>query len=108
MYNWYMYFEDVWRRSVRFTQERFEHIESSHPEMLGQSVHIAETLKVPDFVIGSKTDESVELFYKLYSRTPVTTKYMCVVVKRGLNDEFVVTAYFTDRVKKGELLWRKP
>lgn len=103
-----MHFEDVWRRSVRFTQERFEHIESSHPEMLGQSVHIAETLQAPDFVIGSKIDESVELFYKFYRRTPVTTKYMCVVVKRALNDEFVVTAYFTDRVKKGELLWPKP
>ena len=108
MYNRGMHFEDVWKRNVRFTRERFEHIESSHPEMLGQSGHIAETLKAPDFVIRSRTDESVELFYKLYSRTPVTTKYMCVVVKRGLNDEFVVTAYFTDSVKKGDLLWQKP
>ena len=75
--------------------------------MVGQSARIAETLNIPDFVVRSRTDESVELFYRLYDRTPVTTKYLCVVVKGGPNDDFVVTAYFTDSVKKGNVRWQK-
>jgi hypothetical protein len=34
-------------------------------------------------------------------------KYLCVVVKVREVDAFVVTAYLTDRVKKGNLLWPK-
>ena len=32
-------------------------------------------------------------------------KHLCVVVKVRQEDAFVVTAYLTDRVKKGILLW---
>lgn len=34
-------------------------------------------------------------------------KPLCVVVKILIDDAFVVTAYLTDRVKKGTLLWPK-
>lgn len=34
----------------------------------------------------SKTDENVDLLYKLYEKTPVTKKYMCVLVKYNKND----------------------
>jgi hypothetical protein len=30
---------------------------------------------------------------------------MCVVVKQRQNDAFVVTAYLTDKVKQGAVLW---
>jgi hypothetical protein len=33
--------------------------------------------------------------------------HLCVVVKILIDDAFVVTAYLTDRVKKGTLLWPK-
>ena len=81
-------------------------LESAHPEMRGQSGRIKDTLRQREQIVRSKCDAHVELFYRLYLSTPVTTKYLCVVVK-SLSDEstFVVTAYFTDKPKQGELLW---
>jgi hypothetical protein len=32
---------------------------------------------------------------------------MCVVVKVAPPDAFIVTAYYTDAVKKGEVLWER-
>ncbi len=32
---------------------------------------------------------------------------MCVVVKFKQDDVFVIAAYFTDSIKKGDLLWKK-
>jgi hypothetical protein len=49
----------------------------------------------------------VELFYRAYETTPVTHKYLCVVVKAFPGDAFMITAYFTDSVKKGLVLWEK-
>jgi hypothetical protein len=37
--------------------------------------------------------------------TRVGDKYLCVVVKLIADDAFVLTAYLTDTVKKGRLLW---
>lgn len=86
---------------VRLTEERFNHIENDHPEMNGQIEKISETLVNPEQVEVSKSDSSVELYYKFYSKTPVTSKYMCVVVKDNNFDKFIVTSYFTDKIKKG-------
>jgi hypothetical protein len=50
---------------------------------------------------------SDELFYRHYCITPVTDKHLCVVVKSILEDLFIITAYFTDSIKRGEMLWEK-
>lgn len=89
------------------TDERLDHLETGHPEMRGQLEKIREALSDPEVVIRSITDEQVELFYKHYQATPVTSKFICVVVKDLLEDKFIITAFFTDTVKKGEVLWGK-
>ena len=49
------------------------------------------------------------LYYRYYYGTPVGDKYLCVVIKVGPRDAFVITAYLTDSVKPGVALWpRKP
>lgn len=99
------WFRDARNRRIKLTDERLNHLESDHPEMSGQSAGIAEVLKDPDMIVESKTDSEVEMFYRLYDKTPVTRKYLCVVVKATA--AFIITAYFTDTVKKGEVLWRR-
>jgi hypothetical protein len=75
--------------------------------MQGQVPKILETLVDPDKIIRSRTDPQVEMFHKHYSSTPVTTKFLCVVLKVLPGDGFIVTSYFTDTVKKGEVIWEK-
>lgn len=101
------WFKDVRNRQIRLTDERQEHIEKDHPEMPGQVDKIQKTLSNPDVIVSSRTDPDVELFYRHYDITPVTEKYLCVVVKILAGDMFIITAYFTDTVKRGEVLWER-
>lgn len=99
--------KDYQNRNIRFTGDRKDHIEQDHPEMLNQYDKIKDTLKNPFMIVRSKTDNEVELFYKKYSRTPVTEKYPGVVIKSWIDDSFIITAYFTYTIKKGEILWEE-
>ena len=101
------WFEDIFNRNIRLTDERLEHIELDHPEMPGQIAKIAETLQTPEIVIRSRSDSEAELFYRHYSETPVGEKYLCVIVKVKGDDFFILTAYFTDTIKRGETLWTR-
>lgn len=101
------FFLDFFNRQIRLTDERYAHLVADHPEMGNQFEKIAETLRSPEKVVKSKTDEKVVLYYRLYLSTPVTQKYMCVVVKISNEDAFAITAYFTNTIKKGETIWPK-
>jgi hypothetical protein len=68
---------------------------------------IQDTLLNPDQIIRSRIDPDVELFYQHYDITPVTKKYLCIVVKVLTDNLFIITAYFTNTVKRGEVLWKK-
>ncbi|MDO8727184.1 MAG: hypothetical protein Q7J35_14035 [Candidatus Methanoperedens sp.] len=101
------WFNDIHNRQIRLSSERKDHIESDHPEMSGQIDKIQNTLANPDVIVKSRTDPDVELFYQHYDTTPVNEKYLCVVVKVLVSDLFIITAYFTDTIKKGIILWKK-
>ena len=60
---------------------------------------------LPICVIQSFSDPAVRLYQRYYKTTPVGGKHLCVVVKVLPDDAFVVTAYLTDSVKKGTVLW---
>ena len=96
---------DYQNREVRLTEERLAHI-LDHPEMVGMEAQIANTLKYPQLVRQSRSDESAALFYRFYTQMAIGDKWLCVVVKYLPDDAFIVTAYFTDKPKKGETLWQ--
>ena len=89
---------------IRLTDERLAHI-LDHPEMVGMLVTIEETLREPTAVIQSISDPEAKMYYRFYMGTKVGDKYLCVVVKRQFDDAFVLTAYLTDKIKKGEKIW---
>ena len=95
---------DYQNRRVRLTEERLEHI-LRHPELSAMEGEIDITLKNPEEVRRSRTDETVFLSYRYYTETLIGDKWLCVVVKYLDNDAFVLTAYFTDKIKKGEQVW---
>ena len=82
-------FRDIHGRIIRLTHERQIHLETDHPEMKDQVGRISETLRSPDRITQSRTDLQAELFYKWYQTTPVTSKYLCVIVKVLPNDHFI-------------------
>jgi hypothetical protein len=94
---------DYGHRAVRLTAERWAHI-LDHPEMVGQRERLIETLTEPDTVIAAVLDETVLAYHRLYEATPVTLKYLVVIVKAAPEDAFVLTAYYTSRLKKGKIV----
>ena len=99
-------FQDFEGRSVRLSEERLAHI-LGHPEMEGMLEAIRQTIAFPQKVVQSLSDTDARLHYRFYVGTRVGDKYLCVVVKIQHRDAFVLTAYLTDTIKKGELIWPK-
>lgn len=99
-------FTDHQGRAIRLTEERWQHI-LSHPEMEGQQERLAETLSDPSVIVATVKDESAHAYHRLYERTPVTRKYLIVVVKTLEEDAFILTAFFSSRQKRGEVIWPK-
>lgn len=90
--------------AIRLTDERLAHI-LYHPEMAGMEQAIEETLLRPERVVESFSDPQARLYYRFYFGTIVGDKYLCVVVRVAAADAFVLTAYLTDRVKRGVPVW---
>ncbi len=85
---------------VRTSREYWNLIEQKHPEVGGQIDEVKECLRNPDLVRRSKHDSAVYLFY-----SPQPPYHLAVVAKRLDGDGFIVTAYLTDKIKEGELVW---
>ena len=75
--------------------------------MQSQEARIAETLGEPDMVKKSLYDVQVNLYYRKYETSPVTSKYLLVIVKIDNSTGFVLTAFYTDKIKQGETVWEK-
>jgi hypothetical protein len=97
---------DYANKPVRLTDERLEHFRG-RLEKAGMDQFISETLAKPEQVIRSKWDPACVLSYRFYQGTAVGDKWLCVVVKHKGDDAFVLTAYPTDRIKEGAVLWKR-
>ena len=95
---------DYQGKAVRMTEERLAHIKEHH-EMVDREAALEETLRERQLVVRSRTDETANLNYRYYYGTKVGDKWLCVEVKYAPEDAFVLTAYLTDKPKKGEQLW---
>ena len=74
-----------------------------HPSLPGKERVVMQTLSDPDEVRVSKVDRTVYLFYRRSGR-----RHLCVVTKRiAAKAGFIVTAYFTDKIKEGQVLWKR-
>ncbi len=97
---------DFQSQVIRLTDERLAHI-LEHPEMAETVSAIPEKLLYPDVVTISQSDDSVRLYYRRFLFTPVGDKLVCVVTKLSDGDCFIITAYLTDKIKRGDILWQR-
>ncbi len=100
-----MYFEvtSILGKRIRTTKAYWEKlVTTKHPGMRGKEREVQDALQNAIEVRRSRIDSSVYLYYK-----PIEGDFICAVV-RHLNDEgFLITAYFTEAVKVGEVIWKK-
>ena len=76
-------------------------IKTKHLEIEGKEKEVKETLTEPDEIRQSISDESVYLYYKKYGKLSLS-----VVVKHKNGDGFIITAYYTDRIKEGKQFYK--
>jgi len=53
-------------------------------------------------VVGEKLDSSVYIYYRRFGEY-----FICVVAKYLNGDGFIITSYKTDRIKRGEVVWKR-
>lgn len=73
---------------------------SKHPIMSGQEELVQQTLQTPVEIRQSSSDLAVYLYYK-----PSPPYFICVVAKHLNGEGYIVTAYRTDRIKRGVCVW---
>ena len=89
---------------MRLTDERLAHL-LEHPEMRGTNSSLEEMLRQPDLVVEFRTGSPLRMNYRFCTGTSVGDVMLCVVVSYALEQPFVITAYLTDRPKRGKQLW---
>ncbi len=73
-----------------------------HPVLAGHHKDVEQVLTDPDEVRRSRKDPAVVLFYRGYS-----TRWLCAVACREDGSGFLITAYPTDAIKAGEVIWTR-
>src|SRR5436305_992968 len=84
---------DRWREITRY----------KHPALAGHEADVRECVRDPEVVRASDKDPDVQMYYRAGP-----TRFVCVVVG-GDNPtaRFVITAYFTRAIKRGNELWTR-
>jgi len=90
-------------RTIRSTKSHWKTIATKkHPSVAGMVKEVKLTLVNPDEIRRSRYNNSIYLYYKR-----LDDRLICVVAKHLDEEGFVVTAYLTDKIKRGETIWRK-
>ncbi|MBI5392377.1 DUF4258 domain-containing protein [Candidatus Woesearchaeota archaeon] len=88
-------------KKVIITKKRLELITKiKHPIMHGKEENIIDALRNPDEIRQSISDNSVLLYYKKIEKYSI-----CAVVSINNNQGFIITAYITDRIKEGKIIY---
>ena len=92
---------------VRLTEERWKHIINRHPEMRLQRDRVLQTIAEPDVV--QEGDFGELLAIRLYSNTPLTSKFLVVAYREVASDDgFVMTAYLARRLSaRRRAIWKR-
>lgn len=89
---------------MRVTRAYWELITTvKHPAMAGRENDVKDALQNPSEIRQSKADPDVYLFYK----PERMGRWVCAVTKRLNGEGFLITAYPTDAIKEGALIWPK-
>jgi len=87
---------------IKITEELWDYIVTvKHPSMRNRINDIVKILSDPMEIRRSKRDRTVYLYYGK------TDLFICAVCKHLDGEGFLITAYMTDKIKAGEVIWKK-
>lgn len=88
---------------IRLTDERWRHIVENHEDMAGYYDAVLQTVEDADYIIKGYGEALIAL------HEVKRKKFLAVVYKEFDNDGFIITAYFTSKLKleREEILWKK-
>lgn len=89
---------------VRLTAERWLHIIENHDDLAGYYDDVLAAIEEPDYITKGYRGALIAL------KEIEKDRFLTVIYKEvGKEDGFIVTAYFTSKVKleKEEVLWRR-
>lgn len=98
-------FKDKFNNIIKLSEKRWLHIIKEHPEIEPYRNRLFDVLRNPDLVKRSKRDKDTFLYYRYY-KDIYKGKYLLVVARTKLN-QALLTCYITDRIKEGNLIWKK-
>jgi hypothetical protein len=113
MTGWFLTGEDVvitdfQGQQIRLTVGQWNHVLAEHPYMSDMEWAVRETLEDPEEVRQSRKNPNTgRLYYRWYTNTALGNKWVLVIVKFLAHDAFISTAYVTNRIRPGGLIWRK-
>ena len=89
--------------TVRTSDTYWQRLIIKHPDIADLEILVQQALSTPDEIRQSSRDEAILLFYCLCK----TQRWVVAVAKRLNGDGFLITAYQTDSIKEGAMLWRR-
>lgn len=98
-------YTDVFGSEVVLTETVRATILMKHPEAVDFIDRISDALQTPDEIRQSVSDNRVALYYR-YEDEVLDGKWVVVVVKR-VERLFISTIYATDKIKSGEIIWKR-
>lgn len=84
-------------RKIRLTKKQWAHITTKHPDLSGKEENIKRALERPDVIIPHKFDRNAGNYYR-YDKNE--DAYLFVAVKYLNGTGFVITAFYTQQIKK--------
>ncbi len=99
---YYLYAATPLGKKIHTTKSYWNYIAKiKHPEIKTQRQKAIETLRNPDIIKQSLIDEQVLLYYQ-----KIGNKYFCVVAKHSDGEGFIITAYITKKLVRGEMVYQ--
>lgn len=90
---------DKTKREIRLTKRQWRHINNRHPIITNYIEELKETLKNPDAIKNSKTDENVYFYYKYFKYLKSPDRYILLIVKYLNSHGFIISTFFEKYIK---------
>ena len=88
--------------NVRTSAAYWQKIILKHPDLMEQLEAVKQALAFPDEIRRSSRDAEVLLFYRAGEH-----RWVVAVARRANREGFLITAYQTDAIKEGKMIWHK-